>query len=152
MGLFLILKTIFLFVKFDVSTLYHTKNKKVFNSIKAIKDDDWKQFSKREKVAEFIHTMQDTNNAFRMIVIKKDITPMLPTMHEYISDEVMMQYQNEIYYCIATNDNELSPKEIIKLHRQRVTFKENGFDIHFDNFITQNQSNINQILSNKKIN
>jgi len=39
-----------------------------------------------------------------MIVIKKDITPMLPTMQEYISDEVMMQYQDEIYYCIATND------------------------------------------------
>lgn len=33
-----------------------------------------------------------------------DQTPMLPTMQEYISDEVMMQYQDEIYYCIATND------------------------------------------------
>ncbi len=49
-----------------------------------------------------------------MIVIKKDITPMLPTMQEYISDEVMMQYQDEIYYCIATNDNDLSPEEDCK--------------------------------------
>jgi uncharacterized protein YktB (UPF0637 family) len=60
-----------------------------------------------------------------MIVIKKDITPILPTMEEYISDEVMMQYQDEIYYCIATNDNNLSSEEIIKLHRQRGETSEN---------------------------
>ncbi len=46
-------------------------------------------------------------------------------MQEYISDEVMMQYQDEIYYCIATNDNDLTPKEIIKLHRQRGETSEN---------------------------
>ena len=85
-------------------TVTAKKNKKVFDAIKDIQDKEWQAFSKREKVAEFVHTMQDTDNAFRMIVIKKDITPMLPTMQEYISDEVMMQYQDEIYYCIATND------------------------------------------------
>ena len=57
--------------------------------------------------------------------IKKDITPILPTLEKYISDEVMMQYQDEIYYCIATNDNDLSPEEIIKLHRQRGDTSEN---------------------------
>lgn len=101
------------------------KDKNVFDSIKAIKDDEWEIFSKREKVAEFIHTMQDTDNAFRMIVIKKDITPMLPTLEEYISDEVMMQYQDEIYYCIATNDNDSTQEEIIKHHRQRGETSEN---------------------------
>ncbi|MBE0515751.1 IS1380 family transposase [Sulfurimonas sp.] len=101
------------------------KNKNVFDSIKDIKDKEWQQFSKKEKVAEFMHTMQDTDNAFRMIVIKKDITPVLPTLEEYISDEVMMQHQDEIYYCIATNDNDLSPQEIIKLHRQRGETSEN---------------------------
>ena len=106
-------------------TVTAKKNKNVFDSIKSIKDKEWQQFSKREKVAEFIHTMQDTNNSFRMIVIKKDITPTLPTLEEYISDEVMMQYQDEIYYCIATNDNDLSPEEIIKLHRQRGDTSEN---------------------------
>ena len=60
-----------------------------------------------------------------MIVIKKDITPMLPTLEGYIGDEVMMQYQDEIYYCIATNDNDLSLQEIIKLHRQRAETSEN---------------------------
>ena len=101
------------------------KNKNVFDSIKNIKEEEWKTFSKREKVAEFTHTMTDTDNAFRMIVIKKDITPILPTLEEYISDEVMMQYQDEIYYCIATNDNNLSPEEIVKLHRQRAETSEN---------------------------
>jgi hypothetical protein len=106
-------------------TVTAKKNKNVFDSIKSIKDKEWQTFSKREKVAEFTHTMQDTDNAFRMIVIKKDITPMLPTFGEYISDEVMMQYQDEIYYCIATNDNDLTSQEIIKLHRQRGETSEN---------------------------
>ena len=106
-------------------TVTAKKNKNVFDSIKSIEDKKWKQFSKREKVAEFIHTMQDTNNSFRMIVIKKDITPTLPTLEGYIGNEVMMQYQDEIYYCIATNDNDLSPEEIIKLHRQRGDTSEN---------------------------
>ncbi|MEA1920821.1 MAG: IS1380 family transposase [Campylobacterota bacterium] len=106
-------------------TVTAKKNAKVFESIKDIKDDEWTYFSKREKVTEFTHTMQETDNAFRMIVIKKDITPTLPTMEEYISDEVMMQHQDEIYYCIATNDNDLTPQEIIKLHRQRGETSEN---------------------------
>jgi len=106
-------------------TVTAKKNKNVFDSIRSIKDNEWTNFSKREKIAEFTHTMQDTNNAFRMIVIKKDITPTLPTMQEYISDEVMMQHQDEIYYCIATNDNNLTPQEIIKLHRQRGDTSEN---------------------------
>jgi len=106
-------------------TVTAKKDTSVFKSIKSIEDKDWEQFSKREKVSEFIHTMKDTNNAFRMIVIKKDITPMLPTMEDYISDEVMIQYQNEIYYCIATNDNDLSAEDIIKLHRQRGETSEN---------------------------
>jgi len=101
------------------------KSKNVFESIKNIKDKEWQTFSKREKVSEFIHTMQDADNSFRVIVIKKDITPTLPTMQEYISDEVMMQHQDEIYYCIATNDNDLSPEEIINLHRQRGETSEN---------------------------
>lgn len=101
------------------------KNKNVFDSIKEIKDDEWQILSKREKIAEFIHTMTGTDNAFRMIVIKKDITPTLPTLEGYIGEEVMMQYQDEIYYCIATNDNDLSSQEIIKLHRQRGETSEN---------------------------
>ncbi|MDF1874967.1 IS1380 family transposase [Sulfurimonas sp. SAG-AH-194-I05] len=106
-------------------TVTAKKNKSMFESIKSIKDESWQTFSKREKIAEFTHTMQNTDNAFRMIVIKKDITPTLPTIDGYISNEVMMQHQDEIYYCIATNDNDLTPEKIIKLHRQRGETSEN---------------------------
>lgn len=119
-------------------TVTAKKNRSMFASIKNIKTDAWKTFSKREKIAEFTHTMQDTDNAFRMIVIKKDITPTLPTLEEYISDEVIMQHQDEIFYCIATNDNNLTPAEIIKLHRQRGETSENkikelknGFNMNY---------------------
>lgn len=37
--------------------------------------------------------------------------------------------------------------ELKNIKIKKVSIKENGFDIHFDNFISQNQSNINQILS-----
>lgn len=45
---------------------------------------------KNRKNSRVNHTMQDTDNAFRMIVIKKDTTLTLPTSNEYISDEVIM--------------------------------------------------------------
>ncbi len=38
-------------------TVTAKKNKNVFDSIKSIKDEEWQPFSKREKIAEFIHTM-----------------------------------------------------------------------------------------------
>ncbi len=106
-------------------TVTAKKSKTMFDSIYEIEDSKWKQFTQREKVFEFIHSMQDTDNAFRVIVIKEDITPTLPTLEEYISDEVMAQHEDEIYYCIATNDNNSTQEEIIKLHRQRGETSEN---------------------------
>ena len=38
----------------------------MFDSIERIKDKEWQTFSKREKIAEFTHTMQDTKSAFRL--------------------------------------------------------------------------------------
>jgi hypothetical protein len=109
-------------IKFTISG---RKDASVWTSIDVIKEDEWKIFSKREKIAEFIHAMNDTDNAFRMIVVKKDITPILPTLEGYISEEVMEQHRDEIYYCIATNDNELCAEQIVKLHRQRGETSEN---------------------------
>jgi len=86
---------------------------------------NWEKLSSREQVAEFYHTMTNTDNAFRMIVVKKDISPMLPTIEECLSEEQKLQYAKELYYCIATNDDDLTPKEIIQLHRQRGETSEN---------------------------
>jgi hypothetical protein len=109
-------------IKFTISG---QKDRSVWKSIKNIQDEEYTQLSKREQVAEFVHTMNKTNKSFRMIVIKKDITPTLPTMDGYISSEVMAQYEDERYYCIATNDNVSTPEDIIKLHRQRAETSEN---------------------------
>jgi len=106
-------------------TISGQKDSSVLKSIKEIKNDDWKTLSKREQISEFMHTMNKTDNAFRMIVVKKDITPVLPNLEEYISDEVKARYEDERYYCIATNDNVLSAEEIVKLHRQRGETSEN---------------------------
>ncbi len=109
-------------IKFTISV---KKDTSVLNSISELKDDDFETLSTREKISEFIHTMQYCDTAFRVIVVKKDITPFLPTLEGYIADEVMEKYQDEIYYCIATNDNKLSAKEIVTLHRQRGETSEN---------------------------
>ena len=106
-------------------TISGRKDSSVWASINEIQDSEWERLSKKEQISEFFHTMKDTDNAFRMIVVKKDITPILPTMEGYISDEVMKQHRDEMYYCIATNDNNLTAVEIVKLHRQRGETSEN---------------------------
>ncbi len=106
-------------------TISGQKDTSVWRSIKEIKDEGWERLNKREQISEFMHTMGNTDNAFRMIVVKKDITPLLPTLDDYISEEVMEKYHDEMYYTIATNDNELSAAEIVRLHRQRGETSEN---------------------------
>ena len=111
-------------IKFTISA---PLDKSIQTAINEVKDDDWKQLgkSKIERVAEVLHTMGKTNNSFRLIIVKKDITPILPTLEETLTDEQREQYYQEMHYCIATNDNDLSVEEIIKLHRQRGETSEN---------------------------
>ena len=85
----------------------------------------WETLSKFEDVSEFVHTMTKTNKAFRVIVIKRNITPMLPNLEDVLTDEEKAQYHKERFYVIATNNNELSLKKIIKLYRQRGEASEN---------------------------
>ncbi len=81
----------------------------------------------REDVAEFVHTMHESDKAFRLIVIKKKITPMLPTMEEILTEEERLQYARTHYSVIATNadDEEMSIEEVIKFYRQRGDTSEN---------------------------
>lgn len=85
----------------------------------------WDSLSKFEDVSEFIHTMTKTNKAFRIIVIRRNITPMLPNLEDILTDEEKAQYHKERFYVIATNNNDLSSQEIIKLYRQRGETSEN---------------------------
>ncbi len=81
----------------------------------------------KEEVAEFVHTMHESDKAFRLIVIKKQITPMLPTMEEILSEEEKLQYARTHYSVIATNadDEEMSIEEVIRFYRQRGDTSEN---------------------------
>ncbi|MBD3839837.1 MAG: IS1380 family transposase, partial [Epsilonproteobacteria bacterium] len=85
----------------------------------------WDSLSKFEDVSEFIHTMTKTNKAFRVIVIRRNITPMLPNLEDILTDEEKAHYHKERYYVLATNNNDLSSQEIIKLYRQRGETSEN---------------------------
>ena len=61
-----------------------------------------------------------------MIVIRRNITPMLPHLEDILSDKEKAQYHKERFYVMATNNNTLSKKEeIIKLYRQRGETSEN---------------------------
>jgi len=106
-------------------TVSGQKDKSVMYEIESIKADQWERLNDKEQIAEFMHTMTKADNAFRMIAVKKDITPTLPGLDEYLSKEIKEQLHKEMYYTIATNDNELSAKEILKLHRQRGETSEN---------------------------
>ena len=109
-------------IKFTISGRLDTNVKYTIDKIDI---NQWERLNDCEQVTEFIHTMNGTNNAFRMIVVKKDISPMLPTLEDCLYDEQKLKYAKELHYCIATNDDTLSTKEIIKLHRQRGETSEN---------------------------
>lgn len=79
----------------------------------------------KEEVAEFYHTMQNTDHAFRMIVIKKTTTPLLHGMEAFLSQEEKLALASERYSVIATNDLEKTAEEIVRFYRQRGDTSEN---------------------------
>lgn len=107
-------------IKFTVSG---SLNISVKQSIKEIKS--WDKLSGNEEITEFIHSMKNTDNAFRMIVVKKDISPYLTNIDEFLSEKEKEKLHKEMYYCVATNDNDLTAKEILYLHRNRGETSEN---------------------------
>jgi hypothetical protein len=106
-------------------TVSGQKDGSVMCEIEALKEEDWEVLNPKEQIAEFIHTMGEAENAFRMIVVKKDITPTLPGLEGYLSKETKERLREEKYYTIATNDFDLDAKEVLVLHRQRGETSEN---------------------------
>ena len=79
-----------------------------------------------EQVAEVLHTMHDAHHAFRLIVIKKRATPLLPGIREYLDEATLEAYANEHYHVIATNaDEQITAEEIVHFYRQRGESSEN---------------------------
>ena len=103
----------------------------VLNTIAQI--NQWKPLSYKkgtahhlkEEVAEFLHTMQDTDHAFRMIVVKKTATPVLHGLEQFLTEEELLSYASERYSVIATNDLTMSTEEIARFYRQRGDTSEN---------------------------
>jgi hypothetical protein len=79
----------------------------------------------KEEVAEFLHAMGDTDNAFRMIVVKKTATPILHGLEQFLTEEELLSYASERYSVIATNDLTMSTEEIVHFYRQRGDTSEN---------------------------
>jgi len=92
-----------------------------------LKSYDGKTHHVKEEVAEFIHTMQNSNHAFRLIVTKKTTTPILPGLEKIFSEEELLAYATERYYVIATNadEEEISMQDVVMFYRQRGDTSEN---------------------------
>ena len=88
---------------------------------------DGKYHRVKEEVGEFLHTMERIYHAFRIVVIKRQVTPILPTMERFLDEEELLAYANERYSVIATNaeDTSLTAQEVVKLYRQRGETSEN---------------------------
>ena len=94
----------------------------------------------KEEVGEFLHTMNHTDHAFRIIVVKRQVTPILPTMESFLDKDEFLAYASERYSVIATNveDKDLTAQEVVRLYRQRGETSENrikalkgGFNLNY---------------------
>ena len=87
---------------------------------------DGKSHHLKEDVSEIIHTMNESKKAFRLSVIRNQITPMLPTLEEILTEEELLHYMREHYSVIATNANEeMSAQDVVRFYRQRGDTSEN---------------------------
>ena len=112
-----------------------------------MRSDDGKTHHAKEEVAEFIHTMHNTNHAFRLIVTKKTTTPILPGLEKIFNEEELLAYASERYHVIATNadEDEMSTEDVVIFYRKRGDTSENrikelknGFNLKYlpaSNFI-----------------
>ncbi|BAF71957.1 conserved hypothetical protein [Sulfurovum sp. NBC37-1] len=94
-----------------------------------------------------MHTMSHTNHAFRMIVVKKTVTPILPEIWDMLSIEEKLDLAREHYHVIATNAAEsMSAQDVVVFYRKRGDTSENqikelknGFNLSYlpsSNFIS----------------
>jgi len=107
------------------SSVLHSINE--IENWEILKSYDGRTHHVKEEVAEFIHTMQDTNHAFRLIVTKKTTTPILPGLENIFTEEELLAYATERYHVIATNadEDEISADDVVMFYRQRGDTSEN---------------------------
>lgn len=106
-------------------TVLYSKNINKIENWEPLSTHDGKTHHVKEEVAEFIHTMQHTKHAFRLIVTKKTTTPILPGLEKIFSEEELMAYASECYHVIATNADEMSAQDVVMFYRKRGDTSEN---------------------------
>ncbi len=81
----------------------------------------------KEEVAEFLHTMHEGKHAFRLIVVRKRVTPILPALEALLSEEEKLALAQERYSVIATNAEceTMSAQEVVRFYRKRGDRSEN---------------------------
>lgn len=88
-------------------TITADQDKSVKEAIKTIKEEEWQSYEKDRQIAETVHTMNKTREAFRLIVQRwPKIQPDLFDPEPYC------------YHAIATNREEEAEK-VVALHNQR---------------------------------
>jgi hypothetical protein len=106
---------------------------------KQIQEKEGEHHHLKEEVAEFYHTMNASKHAFRLIVVKKSVTPLLPGIWEMLNEEERLALASERYSVIATNadPDKMSAEDVVRFYRKRGDTSENrikelkaGFNIH----------------------
>lgn len=88
-------------------TITADKDEAVARAIKAIPERDWRPRKDDREIAETVHTMDKTKEAFRLIVQR------WPKLQSELFDQ-----ERYCYHVIATNREE-TPEEVVQLHNQR---------------------------------
>ncbi len=107
----------------------------VLEAITQIPEEAWEKFSSyegdshhiKEEIAEFVHTMIGGQYAFRMIVVRKRVTPVLPEIWDLLSEEEKLALSEDRYQLVATNADpeEFSPRKVVSFYRKRGNESEN---------------------------
>lgn len=94
------------------------KDAAVMTMINELKEENWKDYQKTSKITSFIHTMNDTKKAFRMIVIQRPYQ----SSFDKLEDE-----KNRVnsYRVIATSDFDGDEEDIVEWYNQRANASEN---------------------------
>ena len=91
----------------ELFTITADKDKAVKEAIKSIREEEWEPHQKDREIAETVHTMNNTKEAFRLIVQR------WPKLQGELFDP-----EPYCYHVIATNREEPAP-EVVSLHNQR---------------------------------
>jgi hypothetical protein len=91
----------------ELFTITADQDRAIKEAIKAIREEEWKSHEGNREIAETVHTMNHSQEAFRLIVQR------WPKLQGELFDPDLY-----CYHAIATNREEPAP-EVVSLHNQR---------------------------------